>query len=167
MNGTGHGVKTHHMVTQGAEIGDAVLAAVGVRGPKIGGEEAEDVGECLLVLEDLLAATGGVELLEIGVRPGVAADLVAGVMHAAQDLRVLGLGVVDAPVLGVVADHEERRLDVLVLVQKIEQLRRVPPRPVVERQRDLAGLSAPPDVQSVGHRPELWPLCFRGVPLRD
>ena len=143
--------KFYHVIPQRPNITDTLRKTRRIRRSQIRGEEAQHTHERILVPQDLGAPALRREGVQIRVRPRVAPDLVAGRVHPSQDVRVPRRRVVDVPVVLVVAHDEEGRLDAVVGVEHVEQVRRVLPGPVVERQRYLARHGAGPDVGPVGH----------------
>src|SRR3569833_1774599 len=87
----------YHEITKRLEVGQHVRVEPGVGRAKVGRDDADDVDEGDLVLDDLVA-------------PRMASDLVAVGVLALFDGRVASLVVLDLPLSAVRSLHEERCL---------------------------------------------------------
>ncbi len=153
------------MVPEGPEVVVAVRAASCHWRPKVGRDDAQDVIESNLVVEDLCPPLGGSRRAQVLVTPAVAPNLVALGNHSLDDGRVSRLWVVDLALSSIVSDNEECGPHVVALEQ-IQQLRGVNVRPIVERQRDLPRHGAVADIDAVGHISERWPRDLGRVRTR-
>jgi hypothetical protein len=138
-------VHTYHVVGHLCQRCHTSAGAVGVWRPEICRDEAQDTGERFLVLEDLVDPIVMRNFVEVGMTPGMAANLMAGRQHPLQDRSICTARYSTIPTR---ADEEEGRLD-LVGVEGVEHLGCELTRPIVEGQRDLALDGAFCDIDAV------------------
>src|SRR3569833_2863804 len=100
----------YHVITKRLEVGQHVRVEPGVGRAKVGRDDADDVDEGDLVLDDLIAPLLRRDGREVLVAPRMASDLAAGGVHALDDGRVASLVVLDLPLSAVRSHHEERCL---------------------------------------------------------
>ena len=152
------------------EVQAARVARAGAAGrAQVGREEAEDVAQGHLVVDDLRVAAVVAGGREVFVGPGVRGDLVALGVDAPEDGGPLRRLIVDAALANVVARHEEGCAGV-VLAQEVQEGVGVEVRAVVEGERDGIVLGAGLDVLACGGsevclstRSKL--LTIRGLPV--
>jgi hypothetical protein len=141
------------VISQTLHVIECLWSPSRVRRPKVRWEEAENVNESNLVLDDLILALLGRDDAEILVAPGVAADLVTLGEHALDDGRIAGGGVLYLALSSVGSNNEEGRLDV-ILLQEVQKVRCVDVRPIIKCQGNLPGDGAVADTGSVGYGAE-------------
>lgn len=120
------------------------IAALGVRGPHVGRILANHVGDGPFILDHLRDAHVGRDHIQAVVRPGVGGYLVPLIDHAPEQVRPGGGGI-DFTFPEVVPRDEKGRGEA-ILLQQIQQCRRVEIRTVVVRQGHHVRLRAAVDI---------------------
>lgn len=143
------------MVSVPSQFPDAVHTAPSIRRPVVGGEEAEDVGQGDLVLDDLIMLLLRGDGFHVLVAPGVASNLVSFIKHPPERVWLPGAGLVDGP-LGPVHTGDEEGDAGSILAQKIKKLVGVVVWTVVKRNGHGTGDGAGLEVEAV------WDIAEKG-----
>ena len=153
---------TYNVVSVPSQFPHAVHTAPSVRGPVVGGEEAEDVGQGDLVLDDLIVLLLRGDGFHVLVAPGVASNLVSFVKHSPERVWLPGAGLVDGP-LGPVYTGDEEGGAGSILAQNIEKLVGVAPWTVVKRKGHGTGDGAGLEVGAVWDIAEMGSRSLGGI----
>lgn len=86
-----------------------------IRWSHICGEPAKDVTECHLVVDHLGPLDGTVDPIQITMSPGVGGKLMAGIVHAMEDVWPVKRAVIDSAFASVVACYEKGGFDVKII----------------------------------------------------
>jgi len=168
------------MIAVLVEIAHDLVVLIVVRRAYVGGDDADDLHQRRLELDDLVASLVGRYEREVLVAPRVARDLVALVPHAVDDVGVARGRILNLPLAVVVPYYEESRLRPvsprercrliskglvrrvpsyldIIFLEDVQQLIGVLLRPVIEGQGHLPRHGAVGDVDAVAHLPKLGP----------